>query len=249
MSGINRVAPDDDEVPHTKRVWVGYGISSMTNETHYSIKPRRVGQYASTLEASWALHLRSMCESVEYAGASCESFDFLVESEGRKIAVEIKPQLNNDTSADEDRWNIPDIVYEAASRAYRKQCEQISHHGLVVTLIATGYPEDSKWFLVLSEVEDRRFRHRHLRGSKRISDDINIRSLSDYTIYSLKGAPEFGGQLSGWISIAVNQDEVASVDIRDPQPLEARAQSSVTEKRRRKLENRARQAANSRRVG
>ncbi|OED39563.1 hypothetical protein AB833_14920 [Chromatiales bacterium (ex Bugula neritina AB1)] len=219
----------------------------MTNESHYSLKPRRVGQYASTLEASWALHLRSMCEVVEYAGACYESFDFLVESDGRKIAVEIKPQLNDDTSAEDDRWGIPDIVYQAASRAYRKQCEQISLHGLVVTLIATGYPEDAKWFLVLSEVDDRRYRHRHLRGSKLISDDINIRSLSDYTIYSLSGAPEFGGCLSKWITAAVNQNDVASVDIHDPQPLEARAQSTVSDKRKRKLANRARQAANSRR--
>ncbi len=221
----------------------------MTDDKHYSMKPRPVGRYASTLEASWALHLRSMCESVDYAGADCESFDFLVESGNRKIAVEIKPQLNDDTSADRDQFGIPDIVYQAASRAYRKQCEQISHHGLVVTLIATGYPEDAKWFLVLSEVDDPRFRHRHRRGSKRICDDINIRSLSDYTIYSLTGAPEFGGQLSDWVAFAVNQPDVVSVDIRDPQPLEARAQSTITEKQQRKLANRARQAANSRRAG
>ncbi len=213
----------------------------MTTGSHYSIRPRRIGKYASTLEASWALHLRPMCDAIEYVGATHSSYDFLVNSAGREIALEIKPQLNNDDSAQKDRNGIPTIVYEAAARAYQKQVEQTSIHGLVVTLIATGYPESAKWFLVLCEADDPRFRHRHMRNSKRVFNDINIRSLSDYTIYVLDGCPEIGDRLADWITTAVNQCK-KSVDITDYRQLSERAQSPLSEKQRKKLENRARQA-------
>ena len=213
----------------------------MTTGSYYSIRPRRIGRYASTLEASWALHLRPMCDRIEYVGATLSSYDFLVVSAGREVAVEIKPQLNDDNSAQQDRNGIPTIVYEAAARAYQKQVEQTSIHGLVVTLIATGYPETAKWFLVLCEADDPRYRHRHMRNSKRVFDDINIRSLSDYTIYVLDGGPEIGDQLAAWITTAVNQC-TKSVDITDYRQLSERAQRPLSEKQKRKLVNRARQA-------
>jgi len=217
----------------------------MTTGSHYSIRPRRVGKYASTLEASWALHLRPMCDSIEYVGATHSSYDFLVVSAGREIAVEIKPQLNNDDSAQKDRNGIPTIVYEAAARAYQKQVEQTCIHGLVVTLIATGYPEMAKWFLVLSEADDPRFRHRHMRNSKLVFDDINIRSLSDYTIYVLDGAPEINETLADWITTAVNRCS-KSVDITDYRQLDQRAHRPISDKQKKKLEARARQAARCR---
>ena len=74
----------------------------MTTGSYYSIRPRRIGKYASTLEASWALHLRPMCDRIDYVGATLSSYDFLVVSAGREIAVEIKPQLNDDNSAQQD---------------------------------------------------------------------------------------------------------------------------------------------------
>lgn len=218
----------------------------MTTGSYYSIRPRRIGKYASTLEASWALHLRPMCDAIDYVGATHSSYDFLVHSAGREIAVEIKPQLNNDESALKDRYGIPTIVYEAAARAYQKQVEQTSIHGLVVTLIATGYPETARWFLVLSEADDPRFRHRHMRHSKRVFEDINIRSLSDYTIYVLEGAPEINERLADWITTAVNQC-TKSVDITDYRQLPERAQRPLSDKQKRKLENRARQAERCRR--
>lgn len=220
----------------------------MTTGSHYSIRPRRVGKYASTLEASWALHLRPMCDTIDYVGATHSSFDFLVTSAGREIAVEIKPQLNNDDSARKDRNGIPTIVYEAAARAYQKQVEQTCIHGLVTTLIATGYPETAKWFLVLSEADDPRFRHRHMRNSKRVFDDINIRSLSDYTIYVLDGAPEINDRLADWIAMALSQCS-RSMDITDYRQLSERAQRPLSDKQRRKLENRARQAERCRNTG
>jgi hypothetical protein len=64
----------------------------MSTGSYYSIRPRRIGKYASTLEASWALHLRPMCDDIEYVGATHSSCDFVVTSAGREIAVEIKPQ-------------------------------------------------------------------------------------------------------------------------------------------------------------
>lgn len=221
----------------------------MKQNKHYSIRPRPVGQYASALEASWALHLRSMCESVEYTGATSKSFDFLVTTGDRVIAVEVKPQLNNDDSGASDKHGIPDIVYSAASRSYRKQVEQTSRRGLIATLIATGYPESAKWYLVLCESEDRRYRHRHMRGSKRWGDDINTRSLSDYTIYVLDSAPQFGEHLLEWVTHAVNVFMLVHVDVVDPKPLDHRAQQLVSDKQKRKLQNRARQAARCRQHG
>ncbi len=218
----------------------------MKQDKHYSIRPRPVGQYASALEASWALHLRSMCESVEYTGATSKSFDFVVTTGDRQIAVEVKPQLNNDESAAADRQGIPDIVYSAAARSYRKQSEQISRRGLVATLIATGYPESAKWFLVLCESEDRRYRHRHMRGSKQWGDDINTRSLSDYTIYVLHSAPGFGECLLEWVIQALDVVVLTHVDVIDPRPLQQRAQHVVSDKQKRKLQNRARQAVRTR---
>ena len=111
----------------------------------------------------------------------------------------------------------------------------------MVTLIATGYPETAKWFLVLCEADDPRFRHRHMRNSKRVFDDINIRSLSDYTIYVLDGGPEIGDQLADWITTAVNQC-TKSVDITDYRQLSERAQRPLSEKQKKKLDNRAKQA-------
>ena len=220
----------------------------MSTGSYYSIRPRRIGKYASTLEASWALHLRPMCDDIEYVGAPHSSCDFVVTSAGREIAVEIKPQLNNDDSAEKDHYGIPTIVYEAAARAYQKQVERTSIHGLVITLIATGYPETARWFLVLSEADDPRFRHRHMRHSKRVFDDINIRSMSDYTIYVLDGSPELGDQLADWITTAVNQC-TRSVDITYYHELTERAQSPLSEKQKKKLEKRARQAERCRNTG
>ncbi len=218
----------------------------MSANKTYSIKARPVGQYASTLEASWALHLRSMCDSVAYSGATNQSFDFLVESGGRQLAVEIKPQLNDDNSAELDDFGIPDIVYAAASRTYRKQVEHTSRHGLTATLIASGYPETAQWYLVLCESEDRRYRHRNMRRSKLWSDDIHTRSISDYTIYVMDSEPVFGGHLLEWLSHAIDLDRMQHVDIIDPKPLARRAKRVVSDKQKKKLQNRARQAARCR---
>lgn len=212
----------------------------------YSLKARPVGQYASALEASWALHLRSMCDSVEYSGATRQSFDFLVESGGRKLAVEIKPRLNNDRSAEADEFGISNIVYAAASRTYRKQVEQISHHGLTATLIASGYPESAQWYLVLCESDDRRYRHRHMRRSKLWGDDIHSRSSSDYTIYVMDSAPAFGGHLMDWLCHAIDLNSMNYVNMIDPKPLASTAMRVVSDKQKKKLQNRARQAARNR---
>ncbi|MEM7256559.1 MAG: hypothetical protein AAF404_04130 [Pseudomonadota bacterium] len=219
----------------------GYNEHMGTNKS-YSMKARPIGRYASALEASWALHLRSMCESVQYSGAIRQSFDFLVESGGRKLAVEIKPQFKNDHSAESDSAGIPDIVYEAAARSYRKQVEHVCHHGLTATLIACGFPESARWYLVLCESDDRRYRHRHMRRSKLWSDDIHSRSGSDYTIYVLDTVPPFGGHLLEWLQHAVDLECMHYVNVVDPRPLVRTAMRSISDKQKKKLQNRARQA-------
>lgn len=214
----------------------------MSAQSSYTIKARPIGQYASTLEASWALHLRSMCDSVEYCGAVNQSFDFLVVSGGRRLAVEIKPQINGDRSGEKDDVGIPDIIYEAAARAYRKQVELVSHHGLTATLIASGYPEAALWYLVLCESDDRRYRHRNMRRSKLWSDSIYSRSGSDYTIYVMDSVPEFGGHLLHWLRRAINLDNMTYVNVIDPVPLSRKATRLLSDKQKKKLKNRARQA-------
>lgn len=214
----------------------------MVASENYTIEARPVGQYASTLEASWALHLRSMCDSVEYSGANYQSFDFLVTSGGRRLAVEIKPQINGDVSGEQDDFGIPDIIYQAASRAYRKQVELVSHHGLTATVIASGYPEVAKWYLVLCESDDRRYRHRHMRRSKLWSNNIYSRSGSDYTIYIMDTAPEFGGHLLHWLSRAIDIDCMNYVNVIDPVPLSKTATRLISDKQKKKLKNRAKQA-------
>jgi hypothetical protein len=87
-----------------------------------------------------------------------------------------------------------------------------------------------------------------MRNSKRVFDDINIRSLSDYTIYVLDGAPEINDTLADWIALAVNQC-TRSMDITDYRQLSERAQRPLSDKQKRKLENRARQAERCRNTG
>ncbi len=215
----------------------------MGNENTYSLKARPIGRYASALEASWALHLRSMCDVVEYSGADRQSFDFLVESGGRKLAVEIKPQLNNDHSADTDDLGIPDIIYAAAARIYRRQVEHTCRRGLTATLIASGYPESAQWYLVLCESDDRRYRHRHMRRSKLWNHSIHSRSASDYTIYVMDSEPVFGGNLLEWLCHTVSSEQVTFINMFDPRPLAQSAQRVIDEKQKKKLQNRARQAA------
>jgi hypothetical protein len=186
-----------------------------------------------------------MCDSVEYSGATRQSFDFLVESGGRNLAVEIKPQLNNDHSGEYDALGIPDIVYAAAARTYRKQVEQTSHRGLTATLIASGYPENAQWYLVLCEADDRRYRHRHMRRSKLWGDNIHSRSGSDYTIYVMNSAPAFGGSLLDWLGQANKLDSLRYVNVVDPRPLTRPARQQLSKKQKRKLKNRARQVARS----
>jgi len=84
-----------------------------------------------------------------------------------------------------------------------------------------------------------------MRNSKLVFDDINIRSLSDYTIYVLDGAPEINETLADWITTAVNRCS-KSVDITDYRQLDQRAHRPISDKQKKKLEARARQAARCR---